>query len=423
LNLAACCIQLKQPVDAVAACNRALEHDPRSMKGLYRRAQARQLIAAATTCPTERASTLGAANADTEEALRIEPGNVLLRRLLRSLAADQGAAIKELRPQPVAERVVRAPTPQEKSKLPRIAAFFADDAVPVEMRWHVQKGRFIVAKRALAAGEIVLACDHYALVPSLDCISAAGGKALQNSDDSQLGRSVQQRLQSLQQTFSTDDDETELLHEVLQTEEARAAGPSGVRRGGDGIAASELIGDRELLRIGAAMLTHSATDPPPQERGAAAVERAVQYRLSFDDVLDLMSHEDELRKQLSRRALDALDYTARLLRKALGPALAAAPPDSVLGSLSHEHTVSLLLRIKYNAHPVTDESSQSRKIGLGLYPAAAYINHGCTPNVVFSHTNEGRVIIFRALRPIEPGEEILYQLRAISLAIGLSNIL
>ena len=39
------------------------------------------------------------------------------------------------------------------------------------------------------------------------------------------------------------------------------------------------------------------------------------------------------------------------------------------------------LKVRYNAYPVLAERGRTARVGLGLYPAAAYINHRCDPNV------------------------------------------
>jgi len=68
----------------------------------------------------------------------------------------------------------------------------------------------------------------------------------------------------------------------------------------------------------------------------------------------------------------------------------------------------LLLRIKFNAHPILDMASNTRRVGVGLYPAAALVNHSCYPNTVYHHVNQGRTLVFRAIRDIAPGEEVTY---------------
>lgn len=68
---------------------------------------------------------------------------------------------------------------------------------------------------------------------------------------------------------------------------------------------------------------------------------------------------------------------------------------------------SLLLRLKFNVHPVLDAVSQ-RRVGLGLYPAACYLNHSCDPNAVAHTVNGGSIIVFRSIRPIPVGTPVTY---------------
>ena len=68
---------------------------------------------------------------------------------------------------------------------------------------------------------------------------------------------------------------------------------------------------------------------------------------------------------------------------------------------------ALFLRLKFNCHPIMDDSSLQR-VGVGLYPAACYLNHDCTPNAVAHTVNGGSIIVFRAIRPIPKGEPVTY---------------
>lgn len=68
---------------------------------------------------------------------------------------------------------------------------------------------------------------------------------------------------------------------------------------------------------------------------------------------------------------------------------------------------SLLLRLKYNVHPVVSDTTQ-RRVGIALFPAACYLNHSCDPNAVAHTVNGGSIIVFRSLRPIPKGEPVTY---------------
>jgi hypothetical protein len=70
--------------------------------------------------------------------------------------------------------------------------------------------------------------------------------------------------------------------------------------------------------------------------------------------------------------------------------------------------MELILRLKHNAHSIKDARTQSRTVGLGIFPAASLLNHSCLPNCVYHFINEGRTIVFHALRPIAAGEEVCY---------------
>jgi hypothetical protein len=68
----------------------------------------------------------------------------------------------------------------------------------------------------------------------------------------------------------------------------------------------------------------------------------------------------------------------------------------------------LLLRLRHNAHPIVLAATR-RHVGLGVFPAACYMNHSCAPNVVHHFVDAGRTVVFRALRDIAAGEEVVYR--------------
>jgi hypothetical protein len=62
----------------------------------------------------------------------------------------------------------------------------------------------------------------------------------------------------------------------------------------------------------------------------------------------------------------------------------------------------VLARIAANAHTICDEELQP--LGTGLYPLMAIANHASRPSCMQSFT--GRVMQFRALREVKPGDEV-----------------
>jgi len=72
------------------------------------------------------------------------------------------------------------------------------------------------------------------------------------------------------------------------------------------------------------------------------------------------------------------------------------PPDDLRNAL-----VSLC-RMTCNSHTITD--SDLREIGVGIFPAAALINHSCTPTAV--QTFAGRTLRVRAIQALNPQDEV-----------------
>ena len=404
LNLAACRLRQKQPAGAIEACDRALAHR-QSLKGLYRRAVARKMLAADVR-PVDTAA-LALAAADAKTALSIDPTNEPAKRLLAEIKQVHSVSVAAKDPDPF-DRSRCIGNTLAAAKLPAISEFFADDAVPVSLRWTPEYGRHLVAKRAVATGEIVLAADAYVVISAQPSPADSTSRQQEmhevcTKEESLLARAIQARLDQLQ--FSNDDD-AELVSEVLLTADAVAKRETSKSAGDHSIRQMELLGDKESLKLAAKILAKSAEDCQAPSATNLRTERGVHYRLSFRDIADLVSHSEQLRRQPEAWAI--LTSSAQLLRRALGPAPAAAPADSVLGTLTTENVVDLLLRIKYNAHPIHDASTHSKKVGLGVFPAACYINHGCMQNVTYYHVNQGRTIVFRAVRPIQAGEQVLY---------------
>jgi FK506-binding protein 4/5 len=77
LNLAAVALKEKQWKEAIENCDKAVELDPKSVKGLYRRAQAHQ-----------GSHDLEAAKKDLTEALSVEPGNGAVQSLLNKVKQE-----------------------------------------------------------------------------------------------------------------------------------------------------------------------------------------------------------------------------------------------------------------------------------------------------------------------------------------------
>ena len=131
--------------------------------------------------------------------------------------------------------------------------------------------------------------------------------------------------------------------------------------------------------------------------------RAVQAvagegEVHWSDVDILLSHHEQV-----ERKIPALSRST----SADGKLLLSILPPPVAKGITARDVASLLLRIKFNSHPIYDSGGTSR-IGLGLYPVAALMNHACAFNAVCSFAPGGAVLNVRAVRAIEPGEHVCY---------------
>lgn len=93
--------------------------------------------------------------------------------------------------------------------------------------------------------------------------------------------------------------------------------------------------------------------------------------------------------------------TARCAAESVATANQILPPSLAIDD--EESGISAVLRIRANGFSLLDGGGQPA--GVGLYLTAAYFNHSCVPNVCV--TNSGNQLVFRTIRPIDTGEELV----------------
>ncbi|KAJ0400309.1 hypothetical protein ATCC90586_004266 [Pythium insidiosum] len=76
------------------------------------------------------------------------------------------------------------------------------------------------------------------------------------------------------------------------------------------------------------------------------------------------------------------------------------------GATRLETVERMLHRFRCNNVSITDATL--RPIGAGCYPLGAMVNHSCSPNCVVTFEPETSEMQFRALRPVEPDEELTH---------------
>lgn len=120
---------------------------------------------------------------------------------------------------------------------------------------------------------------------------------------------------------------------------------------------------------------------------------------SFADLSTLEAHWERLpparQREIAQMAVVTLSY--------LGGAVPACPALAAEGNLPPARAVAMLLaRMACNCHTLADE--ELRPYGIGIYPTGALVNHADRPNAL--QTFVGKVMTFRAIRDIAPGEEV-----------------
>ena len=79
------------------------------------------------------------------------------------------------------------------------------------------------------------------------------------------------------------------------------------------------------------------------------------------------------------------------------------PRDPDMAEADEKRMTKLLAILSCNVHTI-QSATTNECLGIGLFPVASLANHACEPNCVQSF--RGRRIVFRALRPIAPGDEL-----------------
>jgi hypothetical protein len=152
------------------------------------------------------------------------------------------------------------------------------------------------------------------------------------------------------------------------------------------------VGDKESFLL----LIDILASERRRRGGGDTVEDGVRYQVGLRDVLDLVSHEGDFKRDT--HSYDSIRRGVAKISKLLG----LSGEDLT----SDDEIIGLLLRIKFNSFPVHNDVMQT--VGFGIFPFASYINHSCVGNVVYSFLNGGRTIVFRASRIIRAGEQITY---------------
>ena len=260
--------------------------------------------------------------------------------------------------------------PRVSHRTRQLVQFSSSGALRVEADAEV--GRQLVACKRAGAGELLLQAECFASVPAEAMATAAcsrcmarlpaGGARCQGCDTRFCDASC------LEDAGAEHAAECPALA-ALKSVEARLS--------------SDLESVRLLLRV----LARRAVQAQAEDRD-----------VHWCDVETLLAHDAQV--------ACATPELARAVREDGKLILALLPPPVVKGITSKD-IASLLLRIKFNSHPIYDSTGTFRS-GLGLYPAAALINHACAFNAVCSFAPGGAVLNLRATRAIEPGEPVCY---------------
>jgi len=269
-----------------------------------------------------------------------------------------------------ADELPAAPAPALGARTRRLVQSASSGALRAEES--ARAGRCIVASQPAPAGSLLMAADCYASVVSEPMAAEACSRCMARLPTGGV------RCRGCATCFCA----ASCLEDAGPEHAAECPSLALLQSAGE-----RLSTDRESVRLLLRVLARRAVE-------AAAPDGEADFR----DVETLLAHKEQV------------DRATPLLSKAAvadGQLLLSMLPPPVAKGLQATDVTRLLLRIKFNSHPIYDSAGSSR-IGLGLYPAAALMNHACAFNAVCSFAPGGAVLNVRAVRAIEPGEQVCY---------------
>ena len=267
------------------------------------------------------------------------------------------------------EAVQDAPVPTVAARTTKLVASCSRGALRVEAS--AGAGRHLVASQRVAAGAVLMQADCYATV-----VSEAADACSRCMTKLPSGGA---RCQSCGTRFCAESCLEDAGAEHAAECPALATLKSVHHR---------LSSDLESVRLALRVLARRAVEAHAPDDG----------EVHFCDVDALLTH-----------AQDVASVTPALSKAtaADGKVLLSLLPPPVSKGLTSNHVTLLLLRIKFNSHPISDSTGSSR-VGLGLYPAAALMNHSCAFNAVCTYSPGGGVLNVRAVRDVEKDEAVCY---------------
>ena len=279
-----------------------------------------------------------------------------------------------------------------------------------EVRFSASRGRHLVATQHLRAGDVVLVAEPYAAVLNdaaqhLRCdhtfatAADAGVGSLLRCAHSKVARYASREAQA-------------------------AAWRDGYKEECAALVACAPRVPPPTVRLAARVLWRHRRERKRPETAyvPAASAGSVALGEGYDTIRALVYHwdavaeEDKARFALAGAATKAF-LDARLAgtnappATAQGTSLATADDGVVSGVAATDGTepeetplaiAKLVARLSFNSHALFDD--ESRPYGVGIFPAAATMNHACAPNCAQSF--RGKTLTVRCLRDVQPEEEL-----------------
>ena len=278
-----------------------------------------------------------------------------------------------------------------------------------EVRFSASRGRHLVATQHLRAGDVVLVAEPYAAVLNdaaqhLRCdhtfatAADAGVGSLLRCAHSKVARYASREAQA-------------------------AAWRDGYKEECAALVACAPRVPPPTVRLAARVLWRRRRERARPETAyvPAASAGSVGLGEGYDSVRALVHHWDAVAEEDKARfahagAAASAFLDARLAGTNAPPAPAPTSPakadardvSAVCSATDRDPeetplaVAKLVARLSFNCHALCDD--ESRPYGVGVFPAAATMNHACAPNCAQSF--RGRTLTVRCMRDVRPGEEL-----------------
>ena len=252
------------------------------------------------------------------------------------------------------------------------------------------RGRCMVADRAFEAGEVLLRCEPYAVVPQWGLRDSLCDWCLKRGTP----EAPLKRCAACHGAAYCSRECQTLAWKAHHKRECKL----------DDTALAAALPDTTLdeIRLACRILWRREAEVTTTTTTTTANGNSSNNKaggLTYEDVFLLVSHYAEIQRKDPARLAAAQQVAGLVLRRCGLRSHAGA---------TQEHVAELLCRMQNNDFGVWDGAIFS--IGAGVFPDGALVNHSCAPSSVITYETAGHAAtqVFRCTRALRPGDEVTH---------------